>query len=245
MVNIALIDDDPKDIQKITTILTPLAKSLPYQLSSLTTLEQGQRYLKSHTIDLLLLDLEFAKAKSTSIYFLEELDSSVPVLIVSHLTHYQRQLNLKANVIGFIPKNKLETLLVPAVTDYLIPAKDASAPREFIFPASSREDIPVAFSVADILYIEIESFRTYRIHCTQKPDFVLSSVSFHLLCDELTKQKIRDLKPISRNQIININYIKEVHLEKNSRITLSLIGVPTVFTVGKNHTAYFRDWYVE
>ena len=73
----------------------------------------------------------------------------------------------------------------------------------------------------------------------------VKSVSFRDLCDYISKCDIVELQPVSRNEVININYIKSVSMENNGRITLALLGMDRDIHIGENYTAKFRDWYIE
>ena len=50
-------------------------------------------------------------------------------------------------------------------------------------------------------------------------------------------------QPISRNIIINTNYISDVTVLRNGRVNISLIGTEEELHVGKNYQMKFRDWY--
>ena len=98
MVTIVLIEDDEKDISLITEILQPLKGFLNYELKSFMKIEQGKEYIAHHNVQLVLLDLEFTLQRKTSLYLINQISPSVPIIVVSNLTHYQRQLRLRANV---------------------------------------------------------------------------------------------------------------------------------------------------
>lgn len=70
-----------------------------------------------------------------------------------------------------------------------------------------------------------------------------SSISFSDLCKRIEDEKIIILQPISRNIIINTNYISDVTVLRNGRVNISLIGTEEELHVGKNYQMKFRDWY--
>lgn len=115
MITIVLIEDNQQDINRITRALVPLQSVLPYNLRSFTSIENGKNFILHHNVQLVLLDLEFTLQKKTTIYLIDQISPEIPVLVVSNLTHYQRQLQLRANVVGFIPKAKIGDLLVRSI----------------------------------------------------------------------------------------------------------------------------------
>ncbi len=237
-----IIDDNPEDIKRISKALQPLKTVLPYRLFSFTSVEQCNIHIDKQT-DLILLDLEFASLKTTSIYFIDQFDPSIPILIISHLTHYQRQLALKANIAGFVPKHRMDELLIPTIMSILL--KDQPRAETLVVPTSSHKEVSKGFPIKDIRYIEIISYLNYKIVFVDKNSVTVRSLPFQQLCSEIKKQGIAELQPVSRNQIINTNYIKDVYITKNGRLAISMVGVPTPFVVGKNYASYFRSWYLE
>ena len=242
--NIVLIEDDARDIEKITHALIPLGNVIPYHLFPFQSINAGRKEVQKGNIDLILLDLEFTLAKESTIYLIDQIDPNIPIIVVSNLIHYQRQLRLKVNVSGFVPKTQLNQL-VPSIIELLTSRNLISRPSDYIFPVSHKDSIPEAIEIRDILYIDVFGYKEYKIYYRGGTNSIIKSVNFKDLCQDISSKNIRELQPIARNQIINVNYIKEAHLEKNGRVSLTLIGVNNEFHVGKNYTNLFRDRYVD
>ena len=245
MVTIVLIEDDEKDISLITEILQPLKGFLNYELKSFMKIEQGKEYIAHHNVQLVLLDLEFTLQRKTSLYLINQISPSVPIIVVSNLTHYQRQLRLRANVVAFIPKAKMKDLLVRSIAEVLCDINETSRPADFLFPAVSPSGIPEGFSIADFRWLELYAFREYEVHLTSGQVRKVASCTFKDLVKAIKDQDAADLQPISRFQIVNTNYIAKVYLQDNSRVTITLVGCNDEFHVGKNYAKLFRDWYIE
>ena len=246
MINIVLIEDDEKDIQKISDTLIPLGEFLSYDLHSFSSIELGKDYIVHSNVQLILLDLEFTLLRKTSIDLIDQIDPAIPIIIVSNLTHYQRQLSLRANVVSFIPKVKIDRLLVRSIAEVLCDKNhERPEPADFFFPANSFSEIPEAVSIADTRWIVLSSFREYSVHLTSGITKTIKSSTFRDVVQALKDQGISSLQPISRNQIVNTKYIGKVYLEDNSRVSLRLVGSDTYLHVGKNYTDTFREWYIE
>ncbi len=245
MISIVLIEDDKKDIASITNLLQSIYDDYPYTLYSFTDIDQGKNFILGHEIQLVLLDLEFTSLNKTSIYLLDQVDPSVPVIIISNLTHYQRQLRFRANVVGFIPKAKMTSLLVRSVVETLNLKNNIFKPIDFYFPTMTPTEVPEGITISDIRWIDLASFRKYDIHMISGQTRHLVSRSFKDVVLAIKEQGVSDLQPISRNQIINMNYIKKTYLEYNGRVTLQMVGCTEQFHVGKNYTQMFRDLYIE
>ena len=246
MINIVLIEDDEKDIRKISEILKPLGEFLSYELHSFSSIELGKNYIVHSNVQLILLDLEFTLLRKTSIALIDQTDKTIPIIIVSNLTHYQRQLSLQANVVCFIPKAKMDRLLVRSVAEVLCDKKhERPEPIDFFFPTGSFSEIPEAIPIADIRWIDLSSFREYSVHLTSGTTKIIKSSTFKDVVQALKDQAITSLQPISRNQIVNTQYIGKVYLEDNCRVSLRLVGSDNYLHVGKNYAETFREWYIE
>ena len=197
-------------------------------------------------VQLVLLDLEFTLQRKTSIYLIDQISPSIPIIVVSNLTHYQRQLCLRANVVAFIPKAKMKDLLVRSIAEILCERDGGShRPLDFLFPGATSSDIPEGVTIVDIRWIELSSFREYEVHLTSGDVRKIASCAFRDLVKAIKEQDATDLQPISRYQIVNKNYFTKVHQADNKRVTISLVGCNEDFHVGKNYAQVFRDWYME
>lgn len=242
MFRILLIEDNEKDIERIRKALHSVG--FAYELTPYMKIEDGERYLREKSPELILLDLEFTLAKKTSIYLIDRISENTPIIVVSHLVHYQRQISLKKNVIGFVPKHKLEDRLVNAIKEAFVSEKKLEKPKEYVFP-TSKGSATMAFDIEKILSIDMVRYKVYdvRLHTGETIENV-KSVSFSELCMDLKKRNITDLQPISRNQIINCNYIRDVGVEKNGRVSLWLVGRKERYSVGKNYQEEMKEKYL-
>lgn len=243
MITIVQIDDDPKDIQRVSDALSPLGMYMKYQLVHFTSLEEGLAYIRQHSTQLVLLDLEFTVGNKSAIFAIDKMDPSIPILVVSHLSHYQRQLQLKVNVAGFVPKALIEDQLVRSIIEIFSSKNLVARPSQFTFPPPHGVGIGQTFDLEEILYIKVYSFQEYTIFLSNGQKVRRSSISFSDLCKRIEDEKIIILQPISRNIIINTNYISDVTVLRNGRVNISLIGMEEELHVGKNYQMKFRDWY--
>lgn len=245
MKHFVLLEDSYQDASLIQDCLADLQPSLPHTLIHFDNLHAGLNHISSNTVDLLLLDLEFTLANMTAASIIDDIPSSIPILVVSHLTHYQKPLSLKMNVKGFIHKANLSTSLVSAIKkifDVAIAANER--PREFIFPAIKSSHIPESILVRDIRYIEFQNRKNYTVHLVDGTLKTLQSVSFNDLCKQLILQKTESLCPVNKNQIINIDYIKSVHKMENGRLEVELVNLPLLkFHVGSKHQKPFEIFF--
>ena len=178
MITIVLIEDEEKDIERIENALVPLKKFIEYQLVSFQEIKTGFGYIQRHHVQLILLDLEFTLANESAIFAIDKLDSSIPVIVVSHLSHYQRQLQLKPNVVGFVSKGYLEDQLVRSIFEVLCSKNIVQRPTSFIFPGSKGR-LGQEFDLSEILYIKVYVYSEYIIHKTNGAEIKVPSI---LLC---------------------------------------------------------------
>ena len=244
MITIVLIEDEERDIKHIRNVLVPLKSVVEYELITFQEIKAGLDYIGRHPVELILLDLEFTLANQSAIFSIDEINPRIPIIVVSHLSHYQRQLQLKTNVVGFVSKGYLEDQLVRSIFEVLCSKNIVKRPSSFVFPASNGS-IGEEFNLSDILYIKIYVFSEYTIHKPDGTEIHKPSVSFSDLCKRIEESGATVLQPISRNTIINTNYISEVYVERNGRATITLLGCPEKFHVGKNYQGKFRNWYTE
>ena len=243
MITIVQIDDEQKDIDRVATALQPLKCYLEYQLISFLSLESGLSYIRQNSVQLVLLDLEFTIGNKSAIFAIDRMDPSIPIIVVSHLSHYQRQLQLKVNVAGFVPKALIEDQLARAVMEVFSSKKLVSRPTQFTFPPARGGGIGQTFDLEESLYFKVHSFQEYDIFLANGQKTRRASLSFAELCKRIEDEKNTILQPISRNTIININYIAEVTVLRNGRVTVLLIGRSEELHVGKHYQMRFRDWY--
>ena len=242
MKTILILDDQPTDIQDIMNSLQKMTKSYECKILCNTKLENIRHFLdrQKETLDLLILDLEFTESNLSTVYFLDSLPKKLPVIIVSHLKHYQHLVGSKLNVKGFVSKDQLE-LLPSLVEAVLFPTVVSSQEEKFIFPGTKRIS-PYMIHTVDIRFVEMVKRNLYRIHTIKGDPYEITSVSFSLVVKELSEQKIQILRPVSQNEIINIGYIKKIELDRSGRLKIELINLPErPFTVSKRYEKPFRE----
>lgn len=245
MMQFVLLEDSYQDAQIIQGFLEQLKQLLPHKLFHFDDLNNGLKHIKSQPVDLLLLDLEFTVENMTAASVIDEIPNTIPILIVSHLTHYQKPLSLKMNVKGFINKENLSTSLVPSIKRiYGLNTTNLKRPKELVFPAIKNTHIPEAFPVRDIRYIDFQNRKEYTIYLVDGTSKTIYSVPFSALCQLIIKQKIDSLCPVNKNQIINIDYIKSVQKMDNSRLEVELVNLPRLkFHVGPKHQKPFEMFF--
>lgn len=244
MITIVLIEDEERDIKHIRNVLVPLKDLVDYELIAFQEIKAGLDYIHLHHVELILLDLEFTLTNETAIISIDKIDPSIPIIVVSHLSHYQRQLQLKSNVAGFISKGYLEDQLVRSIFEVLCSKNILKRPSSFVFPGQ-RGLIGEAFNISEIVYVKIYVYSEYTVHKQNGSEVRVSSIPFSELCEKIESSGATELQPISRNTIINTNYISEVLVERNGRVMISLLGCSEQFRVGKNYQKKFRSWYTE
>ena len=245
MKHIVLIDDSNKDASEIKSILAKLRQDIPYEFRHFLNLQKGLQHIHSHPVDLLLLDLEFTKMNVTAAFFIDNIPPSIPVLIVSNLSHYQKPLSIKTNVKGFINKSHLSVDLLTFVQKNLgFPEKSTDIQKKFVFPSPNINHISEAVSLSEIRYIEFSNKHTYTIHLTNGTTKNIISLPFFRICSLLDEQNINYLLPITKNQIINLNYISSISKSPNGRYEIKLVNLPNIiFHVGKIHEEKLQSYF--
>lgn len=241
MKTILILDDQPNDIESIESSLQEVKKGYECRILSNTNLESFQRYINRQIemIDLLILDLEFTDSNLSTVYFLDSIPKNIPVIIVSHLKHYQHLVGSKLNVKGFVSKDQLQIL--PSLVETVLFPTSASHEEKFIFPGTKRIS-PYMILTANIRFVEMVKRNIYRIHTIKGDPYEITSVSFFLVIRQLSEQKIQNLRPVSQNEIINIGYIKKIELDRSGRLKVELINLPErPFTVSKRFEKPFRE----
>ena len=244
MKNIVLIEDDPCDAEEILKLLSPVIQRDAAIIEHLSTLESAESYFRNHHPDLVLLDLEFTNEKTTSIYFLQDILVNVPVIVVSHLSHYQKQISQQIDVRAFIRKDTMSQYLLHSVERVLFATRHSEIKR-VNFPSPTIHSMSESMMIRDISYIEKTGRTTYDVYTTSGKIILIRSVYFANLCDELKRQQITLLQPVSRNQIINTACIKTISRTPKGRLFIELISVPDKrFSVGKGYERYFVETFL-
>lgn len=241
---IVLIEDDPCDAEAILKLLSPAIQQEDVSIERLSTLESAELYFRNHHPDLVLLDLEFTNEKTTSIYLLQDILVNVPVIVVSHLSHYQKQISQQIDVRAFIRKDAMSQYLLHSVERVLFPTQHYEIKR-INFPSPTIHSLSESMLIRDISYIEKTGRTTYEVYTVSGKIVLIRSVYFADLCDELKKQHITLLQPVSRNQIINTACIKTISRTPKGRIFIELINYPDKqFNVGKGYERYFVETFL-
>ncbi len=237
MFQIVLIDDSAKDSQQIAQLLSSHPAHLPHELHTFSSLAAGFKHVNHASTDLLLLDLEFTYHNITALPYIELLPKSVPVIIVSHLSHFQLSLAHKENIRAFVHKSNLQTDLLPAIHRVL---DTASTPRPVAHtvkfpPLNPAKDFGIEININRIRYIEFFTRNTYHVHLTDGSKSEIKSLPLKEFIQLLQEQGIQNLCQISRNQLINLHYISSIDKIDHSRIAVRLVNLPIEFIVGKQY----------
>ena len=242
---ILLIDDDLQDLKRTKEILDSMQAEVPHVCICLQDIRSAESYLNTNIPDLMLLDLEFQKEHMTSVYLLGDISPEIPVIIISNLLHYQRSLTQRINVKGFIPKSRLDVQLPDAVLQVLKPRK--TIPDAVIFPAASTSSMAESISIRRIIWLEQVGRRSYRVYLNDGKDLEVKSVPFTELLKSFASQRIEDLKPVSRGQMINTGYIHDIFRERNGRIFIAMVSRERPYQairIGKAYEKYFVERYL-
>ena len=241
MKNILIIDDSENDIKMIKDTLAPLSAKQECNLFASNNPADYPRYdaLTNHQVDLLILDLEFTNSNISSITYVDDFPYDVPIIIVIHLQHYQHLLQSKLNVKGFVPKSVVKERLLPLAESVLFDQRSSASEEVFQFP-SSGNTVPFVKKTSQIRFLELIKRGVYCIHLTDGNTLEIPSGSFRKLVHALDKQYIKNLHPVCRGEVINVNYIKSIKRDDDGRIEIYLINLPThPFHVGKQYESYY------
>ena len=246
MKSIIILDDSAADRQFIEKELRKISE---YELSimSFSSVEEMTEKTLNHA-DLLLLDIEMTEKKITTLPLLDHLPKTLPVILVSNLSHYQRMTAHEANVKAFVPKDMIDPMLREAVAT-VFSAKQPNKVYEesFAFPTyngflSGREKSSVRYYVREIRYIDTVSKNRYEIHFTNGKTEFVSSAPFHYVCDALKEQHISSLRPVSAGKLINARYIMKIEKQYNGRYTITLVGKDNIqFTLSQKYESWYSD----
>lgn len=235
---ILLIDDDPQDIEHVSELLS--SSSLPYSLTRCISLEKSSLLLDNppEPFDLVLLDLEFTQEGTTSLYFLQDIPIPCPIIIISHLKHFQRMTFPNMNVFTFISKSQLDFSLIASIKQCLL-GPQLSKPQEAIFFPPLHLNSPTErVYVRDILLIHKSLRRTYEVILKNGSSIsISSSIDMTSLYTSIKTARIRELIRISRSDIINLAYLSSVTKLRNGRIELQLLNYPNTINVGAKYLA--------
>ena len=108
-----------------------------------------------------------------------------------------------------------------------------------------RDDISESVPIHKISYIILTGRGRYDIHLTDGKILSLRSVLFRDLKRVLKEQNITSLRPVSRNEIININYISKITKSPNGRLSVTVIGNDlSPFHIGTGYEKFFADEFL-
>ncbi len=244
MKEIVLIEDSPEDARAIRSVLQPLDTEDEILCSHISSLEASRHYFLTHCPDLVIMDLEFTKENTTSLSILSETLSNVPVIILSHLSHYQYSLVQQVDVKSFVRKENMAFYLLPAVREVLFP-KEPAEPSLVTFPSPILRGVDESVPVSTIRFIEKIGRKEYAVYRTDGKVMHILSIGFAELCSSIARQNITTLQPANRSLIINISCIREIRRQGKGRIEFSLINLPgRTFLVGAKYERYFIDHFL-
>lgn len=245
MNKIVLIEDSNTDAFEIISILRNSDTFSSFKIKHFSTLRSGLNHLKANPVDLLLLDLEFTDENITATSLIDEIPRLIPILIISNLSHYQKPLSYKINVKGFISKSHLSHDLLPYIEKTLGTLQAPSAvPTKFLFPSPNSKYISESIVLNEIRYIEFSNRQIYTIYLIDGSIKIVHSLPYRDICSQLTHQNIECLCPITKNQIINMNYISSITKSENGRYQIKLVNLPDkIFNVGVKHQTNFKSFF--
>ena len=155
------------------------------------------------------MDLEMKEENQTTLGIIEQVPGSIPIIVISHLSHYQKPSLRHGNVCDFVPKSNLDDRLISRILQVLSP-KNGSEPESIIFPAVMKGEISESILIYKISYIYLVGRGRYEIHFSDGRILPLRSVLFKELLRQLKDQHIVSLQPVSRNEIVNVNHISRI-----------------------------------
>ena len=244
MIELVLIEDSPEDVKTVHSLLQTLDSNAEISFRHISSLKASKHYFLSHSPDLVILDLEFTQENTTSLDMLSEALTNVPVIILSHLSHYQYSLIQQVDVKAFIRKENMSYYLIPAIQKVLFPSKSAE-PLMVTFPTPKVHGVDESVPISAIRFLERVGKREYHLYRTDGKIVSIFSIGFADLCNSIAKQKIEKLQPVSRSVIINTSCIKDIHRQEKGRIEIHLINLPErFFIVGKKYEAHFVEHFL-
>ena len=141
-------------------------------------------------------------------------------------------------------KSNLNDRLISRIIQVLSPRND-SEPEAITFPAVVKEDISESVPIFKISYIYLVGRGRYDIYLTDGRVLSLRSVLFKELLHILKDQHIVSLRPVSRNEIININYIAKIKRTPVGRLELTIMGIDNhPFRIGKEYEKAFEEEFM-
>lgn len=246
MRRILICDDSVEDIERIQLVLKPFQETYAFEVDSLSDLSSLPEKVQASAYDLLLLDLEFTKQDTNAVLFLEKLPPSLPVVIVSHLDHYQRKFRSTINVKAFVSKGDLRKSLTDTIHWMFSPVTKSLFEEKFTFPAFNSSAVPETVTVRNIRYIQMIKRGVFEIHYSDVdgsplPTHHIRSKPFYVICQALTEQHVEGLIPISQNVLINMHMIKDITYLENGRLELFLFNCKESFSVGEKYSKYLLN----
>lgn len=241
MKHILILDDTLADIQIIKHCLEKSRYATQFSVIQGTAIEDYLRLSKQVPIDLLLLDLEFTSANTTSISFMQLFSPELPIIIVSHHSHYQHLLNSTGRISGFIPKSALDDMLVPVVEKTL--GYSTQIPEEsFVFPIA-KSGIAYKIPTKEVRFIQKTGRTKYEIHTISGKSVSIEASTWNDMLTALKKQNIITLKPVSQGYIININCISSIEKERSGLYKITLVNLPHLpFTLSPKFEGLFKNF---
>lgn len=245
MITILLVEDNTKDAKRISALLdASLSIHYKFTLIHKTGTVEALSYLSDSSPDLILMDLEMKEENQTTLGIIEQVPGSIPIIVISHLSHYQKPSLRHGNVFDFVPKSNLDDRLISRILQVLSP-KNGSEPESIIFPAVIKGDVSESIPIYKISYIHLVGRGRYEIHLSDNRILLLRSVLFKELLRQLKEQHIVSLQPVSRNEIVNINHISRIKRTPAGRIELTILGADDhPFNIGKEYERFFEEEFM-
>jgi len=135
MITILLVEDNKKDAESISALLdSSLSKHYAFTLIHKSDTAEVLTYLSNSSPDLILMDLEMKEEHQTTMGIIEQIPRNIPIIVISHLSHYQKPSLRHGNVFDFVPKSKMSDRLINRILQVLS-HQNSTEPPNIIFPA--------------------------------------------------------------------------------------------------------------
>ncbi len=230
-IKILIATEDSSISDRITQVLSSFSNDhhdISFDIYSVHSLSDLKRQVNQDSFDLLMIDIEFEAEGTSSIGLLETFPATLPIIIVSNLTHYEKVLSLLLNVIGFVPASQITAYLPFLLKQLFIGFSTGIDQEMFSFPVSKNASIENPYQTSRIRYILHTGRQHYRITFTDNEVCEITSSPVYVIRSALKKQGIKTIVPLSQNEFVNINLIKSIYKRRDGRYVVRLIGEPDI-----------------
>jgi len=197
---IAIIDDNPKDLDLASKIIQDYCESKSFQIELIKSTEPHEINFKAKNLAALFLDIEMPEINGIDLAReISEQNPYIKIIFVTNMDHLVYDASRVAPF-GFVRKSKLKDEIYEVI-DRLI--KKYSKQYDFILIQNS--DVIYKMHINDILWISVYQ-NDIEIHTFEQ-----------IIKSRMTLKSFMSLIPhdfflkINRSFIININHVEELH----------------------------------